>query len=50
MAAEVAGGTGSELHVVYVDPLPGFMTNSAGKVGYDRALCTSRSSGRSCGN
>jgi nucleotide-binding universal stress UspA family protein len=37
-AAEVAEGTGSELHVVYVEPLPDFMKNGRGIPGYDREL------------
>ena len=37
-AAEVAEGTGSELHVVYVEPLPNFMKNGDGTPGYDREL------------
>lgn len=37
-AAEVTSGTGSELHVVYVDPLPGFMKNGRGTLDYGRAL------------
>src|SRR3712207_5934944 len=37
-AVEVAEGTGSELHVVYVEPLPDFMKNGHGTPGYDREL------------
>ena len=37
-AAEVAEGTGSELHVVYVEPLPKFMKDGAGAPAYDRQL------------
>jgi nucleotide-binding universal stress UspA family protein len=37
-ASEVAEGTGSELHVVYVQPLPDFMKNAGGTPGYDREL------------
>ena len=38
-AVELAEGTGSELHVVYVEPLPDFMKkNAAGTPGYDREL------------
>jgi nucleotide-binding universal stress UspA family protein len=37
-AAEVAEGTGSELHVVYVEPLPNFMKAGAGAPTYDRQL------------
>jgi nucleotide-binding universal stress UspA family protein len=38
-AVEVAEGTGSELHVVYVEPLPDFMKKSgAGTPGFDREL------------
>jgi nucleotide-binding universal stress UspA family protein len=37
-AIELAEGTGSELHVVYVEPLPDFMKNSHGNPGYDREL------------
>jgi nucleotide-binding universal stress UspA family protein len=37
-AIELAEGTGSELHVVYVEPLPGFMKNDAGTPSYDRQL------------
>src|SRR5215218_2756162 len=38
-AIELAEGTGSELHVVYVEPLPDFMKkNDAGNPGYDREL------------
>ena len=37
-ATEVAEGTGSELHVVYVEPLPDFMKNGHGTPGYDREL------------
>jgi nucleotide-binding universal stress UspA family protein len=38
-AVELAEGTGSELHVVYVEPLPDFMKkNDAGTPGYDREL------------
>jgi nucleotide-binding universal stress UspA family protein len=37
-AIEVAEGTGSELHVVYVEPLPDFMKNGHGTPAYDRKL------------
>jgi nucleotide-binding universal stress UspA family protein len=38
-AIELAEGTGSELHVVYVEPLPDFMKKiDAGTPGYDREL------------
>jgi nucleotide-binding universal stress UspA family protein len=37
-AIELAEGTGSELHVVYVEPLPDFMKNDAGTPGYDREV------------
>ena len=38
-AVELANSTGSELHVVYVEPLPDFMKkNDAGTPGYDRQL------------
>jgi nucleotide-binding universal stress UspA family protein len=37
-AIELAEGTGSELHVVYVEPLPDFMKDDAGTPGYDRKL------------
>jgi nucleotide-binding universal stress UspA family protein len=38
-AVEMAEGIGSELHVVYVEPLLDFMkTNGAGTPGYDREL------------
>jgi nucleotide-binding universal stress UspA family protein len=38
-AVELADSTGSELHVVYVEPLPDFMKkNDAGTPGYDREL------------
>jgi nucleotide-binding universal stress UspA family protein len=38
-AIELAEGTGSELHVVYVEPLPDFMKkNDPGIPGYDRQL------------
>jgi nucleotide-binding universal stress UspA family protein len=37
-AVELANCTGSELHVVYVEPLPDFMKTDAGIPGYDRAL------------
>ncbi len=38
-AIELAEGTGSGLHVVYVEPLPNFMKkNDAGNPGYDREL------------
>jgi nucleotide-binding universal stress UspA family protein len=38
-AVELANSTGSELHVVYVEPLPDFMKkNDAGAPGYDREL------------
>lgn len=37
-ATEVVEGTGSELHVVYVEPLPDFMKDGAGAPAYDRQL------------
>src|ERR671911_228413 len=37
-AIELAEGTASELHVVYVEPLPEFMKNDDGTPGYDREL------------
>ena len=38
-AVELANSTGSELHVVYVEPLPDFMKNNdAGIPGFDREL------------
>jgi nucleotide-binding universal stress UspA family protein len=37
-AIELAKGTGSELHVVYVEPLPEFMKNGDGTPGYDHVL------------
>jgi nucleotide-binding universal stress UspA family protein len=37
-AVEGSEGTGSELHVVYVEPLPDFMKNGDGTPGYDREL------------
>ena len=38
-AVELAEGTSSELHVVYVEPMPDFMKmNAAGLPGYDREL------------
>ncbi|MDQ2672192.1 MAG: universal stress protein, partial [Actinomycetota bacterium] len=38
-AVELADRTGSELHVVYVEPLPDFMKkNDAGMLGYDLEL------------
>jgi nucleotide-binding universal stress UspA family protein len=37
-AIELAEGTGSELHVVYVEPLPEFMKNGDGTPGYDCVL------------
>jgi nucleotide-binding universal stress UspA family protein len=37
-AVDLTNSTGSELHVVYVEPLPDFMKNDAGAPGYDRAL------------
>jgi len=38
-AIELTEGTGSELHVVYVEPFPDFMKkNGAGTPGYDREL------------
>ena len=37
-AAEVAEGTGSALHLVYVEPLPDFVKNGDGAPGYDREL------------
>jgi nucleotide-binding universal stress UspA family protein len=39
-AIELAKGTGSELHVVYVEPLPEFMKNGDGTPGYDHVLST----------
>jgi nucleotide-binding universal stress UspA family protein len=38
VASEVAEGTGSALHVVYVEPLPDFVKNGDGALGYDREL------------
>jgi nucleotide-binding universal stress UspA family protein len=35
---ELANSTGSELHVVYVEPLPDFVKYDAGTPGYDREL------------
>jgi nucleotide-binding universal stress UspA family protein len=37
-AIELAEGTGSELHVVYVEPVPDFMKTDYGVPGYDREL------------
>ena len=38
-AVELAEDTGSELHVIYVEPLPDFMKkNDAGAPGYEREL------------
>ena len=37
-AVELAEGTGSDLHLVYVEPLPDFMKNGAGTPGYDHQL------------
>jgi nucleotide-binding universal stress UspA family protein len=37
-AVDVCEGTGSELHVIYVEPLPDFMKNGHGTPGYDREL------------
>jgi nucleotide-binding universal stress UspA family protein len=37
-AIELAECTGSELHVVYVEPLPDFMKNGDGTPGYDHGL------------
>ena len=38
-AVELAKSTGSELHVIYVEPLPDFMKkNDAGIPGFDREL------------
>lgn len=37
-AIGLANSTGSELHVVYVEPLPDFMKNDTGTPGYDRGL------------
>ena len=37
-AIELAENTGSELHVVYVEPLPDFVKNGDGAPGYDREL------------
>ena len=35
-AIELADSTGSELHIVYVEPLPDFMKNGHGTPGFDR--------------
>ncbi len=37
-AVDLTNSTGSELHVVYVEPLPDFMKNDDGIPGYDRVL------------
>ena len=37
-AVEMCEGTGSELHIVYVEPLPDFMKNGHGTPGFDREL------------
>lgn len=37
-ASDVAEATGSELHLVYVEPLPEFLKNGAGAPAYDRRL------------
>jgi nucleotide-binding universal stress UspA family protein len=37
-AVELAEGTSSDLHLVYVEPLPDFMKNGAGTPGYDHQL------------
>ncbi len=37
-AITLADSTGSQLHVVYVEPLPDFMKNDAGTPGFDREL------------
>ena len=37
-AVELANSTSSELHVVYVEPLPDFMKSGAGTPGFDREL------------
>ena len=37
-ASDVAEATGSELHLVYVEPLPEFIKNGAGAPAYDRQL------------
>jgi nucleotide-binding universal stress UspA family protein len=37
-AVDVCEGTGSELHVIYVEPVPDFMKNGHGTPGYDREL------------
>jgi nucleotide-binding universal stress UspA family protein len=37
-AADVAEATGSESHLVYVEPLPDFMKNGAGAPAYNRQL------------
>ncbi len=37
-AVEVSEGTGSELHVIYVEPVPDFMKKGDGTPGYDREL------------
>jgi nucleotide-binding universal stress UspA family protein len=37
-AIDLADSIGFELHVVYVEPLAGFMKNSAGEPGYDHGL------------
>ena len=37
-AVEMCEGTGSEMHIVYVEPLPDFMKNGHGTPGFDREL------------
>lgn len=37
-ASDVAEATGSELHLIYVEPLPDFMKDGAGGPAYDRQL------------
>jgi nucleotide-binding universal stress UspA family protein len=37
-AVDLTNSTGSELHIVYVEPLPDFMKNDVGMPHYDRAL------------
>ena len=37
-AVELSNSTSSELHVVYVEPLPDFMKSGAGTPGFDREL------------
>jgi nucleotide-binding universal stress UspA family protein len=45
-AAEVAEGTVSALHLVYVEPLPDFVKNGDGAPGYDRELYEKEDRGR----